>query len=529
MIHCGCPEDLKYKLCAEGANRTTVLDNILVVNSDDLNAYEKYYGREPTFLPKLRTFGEVGVVLDRQKMKNKLASRGYNSIFVGYAQQHAVGVYRMYNIDTRRISLTRDVRWTNTMIGDLTKRELTMAQGESSGRENNDDDINDDPPSPDTTDEDNPEQDDITQTGREDDPDEQQEDTISEASHHSDARELPDPPEPVNDDNNEQNDSDNDPDGLNAKTRRELAKLHTSYNPTLDDVVEIALVGGTDDSYSNPNLFDDAWDHEEAEDRAKWREGIRKELRDMIKRKVCERTKIANVPQDRRLIGCKWLFKKKRNEVYRARLVALGYSQVADIDFTDNYSPVVQDQTFRILCVLILYNNWTAEIVDIKTAFLYGELEEVIYMKLPEGYEVVTGGKTEKDECVRLTKTIYGLVKAARQYFKTFSATLTKMGFEKCMADQCLFSRKSSDRVVIIAVYIDDTLCIGDKKAFDKFKQEIKKRFVTKEEGNMTEYVGCEVVRKKRDELVMKQSHLIGRVKKQFGELTSTLKGKQSL
>ena len=113
-------------------------------------------------------------------------------------------------------------------------------------------------------------------------------------------------------------------------------------------------------------------------------------------------------------------------------------------------------------------------------------MEEVIYMKMPEGYETVTGEKIENDECVKLTKTIYGLVQAARQYFKKISATLTKMGFEKCMADQCLFSRKSSDGVVIIAVYIDDTLCIGDKKAIDKFKQEIKKCFVTKEEGNTT-------------------------------------------
>ena len=101
MIHYCCPEDLKHKLWAEGANVTTMLDNILVTNNSDLSAFEKSYACEPTFLQKLRTFGEIGVVLDRQKMKNKLASRGHKSIFVGYAQQHAVGVYRMYNIDTR--------------------------------------------------------------------------------------------------------------------------------------------------------------------------------------------------------------------------------------------------------------------------------------------------------------------------------------------------------------------------------------------------------------------------------------------
>ena len=249
----------------------------------------------------------------------------------------------------------------------------------------------------------------------------------------------------------------------------------------------------------------------------------------MIKRKVWERRKTNNVSSDRRLIGCKWVFKRKRNGVYRARLVALGYSQIPGIDFTDNYSPVIQDHTFRILCVLMLYNDWRAEIVDIETAYLYGELEEVIYMKLPDGHDTVMGGRTEKNDCMKLVKTIYGLFQAARQFFKKLAATLTKIGFTKSIADQCLFFQRSSDGTVVIAVYIDDTLCIGDEKKNSKFKQEIRKYFVTKEEGEMTEYVGCEVVRKNRDKLVMKQSHLIGRIRKHFNKLTSAIKKREIL
>ena len=110
---------------------------------------------------------------------------------------------------------------------------------------------------------------------------------------------------------------------------------------------------------------------------------------------------------------------------------------------------------------------------------------------------------------------------------KKIAATLTKMGFTKCMADQCLFFRKSSDGTVAIVVYIDDTLCVGDERAINKFKQEIKKYFVTKEEGEMTEYVGCEVVRKNRDELITKQSHLIGRIRNHFDKFTSALKKRE--
>ena len=84
----------------------------------------------------------------------------------------------------------------------------------------------------------------------------------------------------------------------------------------------------------------------------------------MIKRKVWRETYVDQIPNDRRLIGSKWLFKKKRNGVYRARLVGLGYSQVPGVDHKDNFSPVVSDTSFRCEMVLALMNNWEMEVVD---------------------------------------------------------------------------------------------------------------------------------------------------------------------
>ena len=124
------------------------------------------------------------------------------------------------------------------------------------------------------------------------------------------------------------------------------------------------------------------------EDREQWRSGIRKEFNDMIKRKVWRHTKINKIPEDRRLIGSRWVFKKKRNGVYRARLVGLGYSQIPGVDHKDNFSPVVTDVTFRCVLVISLLNDWDMEVVDIETAFPYGILDEEIFMKLPEGLDV---------------------------------------------------------------------------------------------------------------------------------------------
>ena len=92
------------------------------------------------------------------------------------------------------------------------------------------------------------------------------------------------------------------------------------------------------------------------------------------------------VPKGRTLIGNKWVFKKKKNGIYRAKLVALGYSQVPGVNFTENYAPVINDITMRVIMVLMLSNNWYGEIIDVETAFLYGELQEEIYMMIPSGF-----------------------------------------------------------------------------------------------------------------------------------------------
>ena len=211
----------------------------------------------------------------------------------------------------------------------------------------------------------------------------------------------------------------------------------------------------------------------------------------MIKRGVWRKTRKSEIPKNRRLIGSKWVFKKKGNGVYRARLCGLGYIQVPGLDYKENFSPVVLEVTFRLVLVLMLLNNWIGEIVDIETAFLYGDLEEEIYLKVPEGIETVTGEVYTNEDCMVLQKSMYGLVQAARQFYKKFVQVATeKLGFQKCLADGCLLYKKDESGTIIICLYVDDLLCIGDKKAIEKFKRDIKKFFNTKEEVTFDEYVG---------------------------------------
>ena len=120
-------------------------------------------------------------------------------------------------------------------------------------------------------------------------------------------------------------------------------------------------------------------------------------------------------PNDHRLVECRWVFKVNRNVVYCALLVVKGFSQIPGVDFTDNYSPVVNDVTFRVVVARIIIENLKEKVVDIDNAFLNGDLEHENYMKIPEGYDEVINPRVDKEDCIILQKAIHGLIQAARQ------------------------------------------------------------------------------------------------------------------
>ena len=104
--------------------------------------------------------------------------------------------------------------------------------------------------------------------------------------------------------------------------------------------------------YEEPKTYDQAWNHPDPVQRKKWREAIIKERGDMETRVVWKRVKRSDIPNNKRCVKCKWVFKIKRDGTFRARLVACGYSQIPGVDFSENYSPVVHDITVRLLFVI---------------------------------------------------------------------------------------------------------------------------------------------------------------------------------
>ena len=200
--------------------------------------------------------------------------------------------------------------------------------------------------------------------------------------------------------------------------------------------------------------------------------------------------------------------------------MGMGYAQIPGVDYKDNFSHVISEVAFRCILVLVLLHRWKMEIVDVVTAFLYGEPDKIIYMVISEGQENHTKITYGADDCVILDKSIYGLVQAVRQFHKKklLHVMINEMGFEKCKANKCLLFRKDMIGTVIMCIYINNTLCVGDELVIDNFKQQLRVYFDTKEEGLTEEYVRCKVKRKKDNELIMYHDGLLSKIQKIVGD-----------
>ena len=206
---------------------------------------------------------------------------------------------------------------------------------------------------------------------------------------------------------------------------------------TMEDWIhETCLISAVTSGPTEPKTFQEAWHSSVEEERHNWQVAIRKEIKSMINRGVWRKIGKVKIPENGRLIGNKWVFKIKRDGTYRARLVALGYSQIPGVDYTDNFAPVAHDVSFRIALARKMVEKLDSLVMDVEAAFLYGDIEEEIFMKSPVGMDEIDPGSSP-EECYQLKKGIYGLCQAARQFWKTFVDTIKKepIGFTVSPAD----------------------------------------------------------------------------------------------
>jgi Reverse transcriptase (RNA-dependent DNA polymerase) len=158
--------------------------------------------------------------------------------------------------------------------------------------------------------------------------------------------------------------------------------------------------------------------------------------------------------------------------------------------------------------------NQKACIVDVETAFLHGELQEEIYMNIPEDMN------SDSNSCLLLTKTIYGLVQSAREFYKKLISVLKSIGFKGNKSDPCLLSKWNQDRILMIGIYVGDCLVVGKDMHIQELIVALKENgFNLKIECNLTDYLSCRVIEDvKLNRKLILQPHLINNLQAKFGE-----------
>ncbi|GJS36193.1 retrovirus-related pol polyprotein from transposon TNT 1-94 [Tanacetum coccineum] len=195
------------------------------------------------------------------------------------------------------------------------------------------------------------------------------------------------------------------------------------------------------------------------------------------------------------VIALKWIYKVKLDEYgdvlkNKARLVAKGYRQEEGIDFEESFAPVARIEAIRIFIANAATKNMIIYQMDVKTAFLNGDLQEEVFVSQPEGFE----DQDNPTHVYRLKKALYGLKQAPRAWYDTLSKFLMANNFFKGAVDPTLFTRKSGKHILLVQIYVDDIIFAStDHNACNIFSKEMSSKFQMSMMGQMSFFLGLQV------------------------------------
>ncbi|CAI7880950.1 unnamed protein product [Closterium sp. NIES-54] len=227
-------------------------------------------------------------------------------------------------------------------------------------------------------------------------------------------------------------------------------------------------------------------------DREAWRASREDEFQSHMEN---ETWTLTNFPPGRKALGCTWVLRVKtdaegRLERRKTRLVIKGFQQREGIDFQEVFAPVAKAPTLRLLLAAAAVCGWKVEQMDVKTAFLYGVVDEEIYMKQPEGYDDGSG------RVCRLNKAIYGLKQAPRCWYARLVEVLDALGFKVSGCDESLFMTEGEEEKVFLIVYVDDILLFSPSlERIKEVQWKLKETFQCKALGPVGYYLGLHVER----------------------------------
>ena len=279
------------------------------------------------------------------------------------------------------------------------------------------------------------------------------------------------------------------------ETRREQTKRISIPPRHLQDYVTGENLAEEEEEEQYLVLYateDDPVSYGDAVKDIKWKNAMDTEIQAIEKNNTWE---LVELPKGMKKIGVKWVFKTKLNEKgevdkHKARLVVKGYAQRQGIDYNEVFSPVARWDTIRMLLSLAALRGWEVFQLNVKSAFLHGELNEVVYIEQPEGY--IRMG--EEHKAYLLKKALYGLKQAPRAWYSRLEDYFAGEGFDKCSYEHTLFIKKEGGSFLVVSLYVDDLIFTGNNVMLcEKFKASMQSEFDMTDLGRMKYFLGVEV------------------------------------
>ncbi|KAI3737799.1 hypothetical protein L2E82_27811 [Cichorium intybus] len=239
-----------------------------------------------------------------------------------------------------------------------------------------------------------------------------------------------------------------------------------------------------------PKNVKDAFDHSD------WIEAMQLELEEFERNKVW---RLIPKPANASIVGLKWVYRNKldtEGNVVRnkARLVVKGYCQQEGIDYEETFAPIARLESVRIFLAYAAHKNFDVYQMDVKCAFLNGDLEETVFVEQPPGFE----SKTHPNYCYVLDKAVYGLKQASRAWYETLTKFLKESNFKQGSIDPTLFRKKVGSHLMLVQIYVDDIIFGSTDPNLSKdFEELMKSKFQMSMMGKINFFLGLQIKQSK--------------------------------
>jgi hypothetical protein len=262
------------------------------------------------------------------------------------------------------------------------------------------------------------------------------------------------------------------PQGATRENKRQ--KIFSSYLSAMTHIID-----------SEPTC------HGEASGEQVWKDTMTEEYQSILKNDVWD---VVPRPEGMSIVTSKWIYKIKHVvdgsiEQYKERLVARGFSQIEAVDYDDTFSPIARYTSIWSIIALVSSMGSKLHQMDVKIAFLNGEIEEEVYIEKPEGFVV----HNEKSHVCILKKALYGLKQAPCAWYEKMDGFLMSLGFNKSTTNPNLYYHIDASEFLILVLYVDDLFLTGSERLIVECKKALTTKFEMKDLGLMHYFLGLEV------------------------------------